>query len=553
MASAKKMPMLPGYSVNIDHINKTSHAKKQTFNFKNGMAVISEGTAALASELLPNAVRDPLVYDESRTDPTAVMSQVPAWVAYDRKVLRFYAYYTESVPQSPIETERVRKVIIYFYLEDDSIHIAEARTENSGLPQGVFLKRHRIPKSAAEFFTIDDLRLGTDLIVYGRPLHVYDCDPFSRAFFESLSVDVGQSEEVPMDAYALKEARKRGGKHVPVKPNGDVNHGKPIHPMKTYMEASLGKSVGKSVEQVRQFLEQDRLVLRFYCLWHDPALYGETRPYVLNYFLADDTVEVMEVSSSMSGRDPFPALLKKQRLPKRDVGIVGDAGAPESSDADFYAAADFMVGATVNVYGRAFFIYAVDEFTKEYLKRRMGKTDADFPAVREAAAPKKVAQREPPPHNGYGTEEDSLGSVYNLVPKQPKKDWGKLTAFDKKKMLIAATLVSDRHEDQGRQFVITYHLCDDEVQIDEKQRRNSGFWTGKFLNKERLRNAATGAWFKPTDFGVGKRVTINTFVFDCYEVDSYTAQFLAAATREQSEASAKSAIAGQLAAHGASA
>jgi hypothetical protein len=37
--------------------------------------------------------------------------------------------------QSPIETERVRKVILYFYLEDDSIHIAEARTENSGLPQ----------------------------------------------------------------------------------------------------------------------------------------------------------------------------------------------------------------------------------------------------------------------------------------------------------------------------------------------------------------------------------------------------------------------------------
>ena len=64
----------------------------------------------------------------------------------------------------------------------------------------------------------------------------------------------------------------------------------------------------------------------------------------------------------------------------------------------------------------------------------------------------------------------------------------------------------------------------------------SGFWTGKFLNKERLRNAATGTWFKPTDFGVGKRVAINTFVFDCYEVDSYTAQFLAAANREQSGA-----------------
>jgi hypothetical protein len=94
---------------------------------------------SIASELLPNSVQDPLIYDESKQDPTVVMSQVPAWVAYDRKVLRFYAYFTESVPQSPIETERVRRMIIYFYLEDDSIHVAEQKSENSGLPQVFFL------------------------------------------------------------------------------------------------------------------------------------------------------------------------------------------------------------------------------------------------------------------------------------------------------------------------------------------------------------------------------------------------------------------------------
>ena len=32
------------------------------------------------------------------------------------------------------------------YLDDDTIHIIESRVENSGIPQGVFLKRHKLPK-----------------------------------------------------------------------------------------------------------------------------------------------------------------------------------------------------------------------------------------------------------------------------------------------------------------------------------------------------------------------------------------------------------------------
>lgn len=55
------------------------------------------------------------------------------------QVLRFYAFYKEPVHSSPDEHWRVRKCVLYFYLEDDSVHIAEPRQENSGLPQGVFL------------------------------------------------------------------------------------------------------------------------------------------------------------------------------------------------------------------------------------------------------------------------------------------------------------------------------------------------------------------------------------------------------------------------------
>ena len=35
-----------------------------------------------------------------------------------------------------------------------------------------------------------------------------------------------------------------------------------------------------------------------------------------------------------------------------------------------------------------------------------------------------------PPYNGYGTLEDSLGSVYSLQPKPPKKDIIKMFTSD---------------------------------------------------------------------------------------------------------------------------
>lgn len=50
-------------------------------------------------------------------------------------MLRFYGYYKESVVESAIENWRMRRVVIYYYLEDDSIHVAEPKQDNSGLPQ----------------------------------------------------------------------------------------------------------------------------------------------------------------------------------------------------------------------------------------------------------------------------------------------------------------------------------------------------------------------------------------------------------------------------------
>lgn len=57
--------------------------------------------------------------------------------------------------------------------------------------------------------------------------------------------------------------------------------------------------------------------IRFDAIWDTrDEEFGELRPYQVLYFLADDTIAVKEVHDRNSGRDPFPLLLRKTKLPK---------------------------------------------------------------------------------------------------------------------------------------------------------------------------------------------------------------------------------------------
>ena len=56
-------------------------------------------------------------------------------------MLRFHGYFKESVVESRLENYRIRKVTVFYYLEDKSIMLTEPKIENSGTPMGAFLKR----------------------------------------------------------------------------------------------------------------------------------------------------------------------------------------------------------------------------------------------------------------------------------------------------------------------------------------------------------------------------------------------------------------------------
>jgi DUF1126 PH-like domain len=51
------------------------------------------------------------------------------------QTLRWYGYYTEDVPDSQTETFRVRRLVVLYYPEDDTLQVTEPKQDNSGLPQ----------------------------------------------------------------------------------------------------------------------------------------------------------------------------------------------------------------------------------------------------------------------------------------------------------------------------------------------------------------------------------------------------------------------------------
>ena len=86
---------------------------------------------------------------------------------------------------------------------------------------------------------------------------------------------------------------------------------------KEYFEVKLGG--GHPNGGLDKYLSNDRRVLSFKILWQDRTLEGGDNYYTLNFFLADDTVEVKDMRFANSGKDPYPLLMRRMKLPKKPI------------------------------------------------------------------------------------------------------------------------------------------------------------------------------------------------------------------------------------------
>ena len=244
----------------------------------------------------------------------------------------------------------MRKCIIYYYLDDDTIHIFEPKVENSGIPQGIFLKRHKLPfpDDQAKYYTWKDLNVAINLNVYQRVFRIVDCDPFTRRFYANEGCALNASESFPEDLFAHTRAMI-SFKQTPT----DQAE------MKNYVEVML--KGGRPNKKLESFLNHSGKVLSFNILWEDKSYDGGAKYFVLGYYLSDGNIEVKEINTQNSGQYPFPMLLKKRLLAKEPI-LTHCPGMSLRSE-DMYGPSDLICGKTVRVYGRDCLIYDCDTFT----------------------------------------------------------------------------------------------------------------------------------------------------------------------------------------------
>jgi len=230
------------------------------------------------------------------------------------------------------------------------MHIIESRVENSGIPQGVFLKRHSLPMpDGSRNYDEKDLNLGMNLSVYGRVFRIVDCDAFTRDFYSSIGINLNGPEEYPDDPFAKTRAMINMKQNPP-----------DLAEFKNYIEVS--NKGGRPNTNLKSFLDNDRKVLSFSILWEDYSYDGGDKYYTLNYYLSDEKVEVKEINTVNSGRTAFPMLLKKQKLAKKPL-LTHCPGMSLRTE-DYYKPEDLRCGNKITIYGRECLIFECDEYTR---------------------------------------------------------------------------------------------------------------------------------------------------------------------------------------------
>jgi len=244
-----------------------------------------------------------------------------------------------------------------------------------------------------------------------------------------------------------------------------------------------------------KFLQWDTKVLRFFCVWDDrQSMYGDQRKFVLRYYLADDTMDMVEEHVANGGRRTGN-FLRRGRVPKSTPESIVGSGDVHSGD--YFTPADLMVGDTLTIYNRIFFIYGCDTFTRTYYSRNFGITDMPEFDVDPEPLPSTAVRAPVPAYSGLGTQEDSFGSVLYLVPKPPAKNIMKMLQNEKKRLRFRARFSEPKDAaDEQRRFIITYFMADDTISVYEETINNSGRWSGRLRLCGRL-----------VEYGAGGRCT----------------------------------------------
>jgi Ca2+-binding EF-hand superfamily protein len=244
---------------------------------------------------------------------------------------------------------------------------------------------------------------------------------------------------------------------------------------------------------------------------------GEVLKFWLTYHLATETVDIKDAK----GKKTFggwPTLLQRRRLPKFVLAHDDRMRSAEdvTGDEDYYNENDFIVGTTINVFGRRMLLADCDKATQNWYKSHKG-IDQRVNRIHQIEPEPVVYEVPVPPHQGIGSEEDTLAAFKHLIPRKRPVDLAKMRARTGKTEKYLSRMVSSDPINNERVFRITVCLDDDEISVFEPAVRNSGLEQGCFQKKMKTKDSATGEVLTRDSLKVGKLVTIKAHKFLIFE------------------------------------
>jgi hypothetical protein len=430
-------------------------------------------------------------------------AHIPQYIEDEKKVLRYYCYFTETNPWRNQGTglpdcamDQLRICMITYYIADSTLAIYLNEKTNSGVTGGIFFKKSHAYHSDGTLIAPSDIIVGESIKIVGRSFTITDADKFTRDFMNK-EFNIKLARPHPYPDY--DNHKTFGAEHA-------TGMGKPrlLHKKAASTTGKVSAQhtlVKEQMKKAAQFYAHDKHVLRFQAMWDDrSSAGGQLNPFEVHYYLADDTIEVREKLKDplRRGYAEFPILLKKCRCPKNWDQVK--KGQPP----DYVTPDDLICGSFLHVFGRPLKLLSCDLFTQQYYSQHYGLDQPSIEAKPAASPPKKM----PIPILGdgflpIGSEEDTIGTVWGF--KRPVKDMDKLMKNQNKMMRARMKLAEPAGVaiNADRRFILTYYLEDDTLAVYEEPLKNAGIGLtgngGTYLKKGKYKNALTEKNFQAPD------------------------------------------------------
>lgn len=297
---------------------------------------------------------------------------------HDREVLLFFATWDK------------RKFRIQYYIADGTMSVMFEPADNDGRDRHpVFVRRTKVPRDTKalllnpetvnrpqgpvqKFISAEDFRTGTTVDIFSRVFFIYDCDPYTREFYQKKGIDM-PSFPRPFCEHDFPETAKNALTQKKVLLNEKE--------ASATNEERLGKSEKDSAHGANAAMESEKAttqqkpgacsmvfedhvfcknplkmnrfaqdVFRFGARMLDRCPEDIGRRFIVCYYLSDDTMSIYEIMINNSGH------LGGKIFARRQVTSMND---PRS----------LKIGGRVTLEGITYVLEEMDERTKKYVDR----------------------------------------------------------------------------------------------------------------------------------------------------------------------------------------